>query len=173
MKSKSKNILPIFLILSLASVFVFLIISRRPQTNTTTSVSFPKIDQNKFNKTLFVGDNKIKAAIADDPEETRIGLSDTKELCEDCGMYFDLGYKDTIPTFWMKDMSFPIDIIWIDDGKIVDITKNIPAPEPGMNDAELPRYRPSHVVDNVLEVNAGYSDQLGIQIGDTIILTEK
>ncbi len=72
-------------------------------------------------------------------------------------------------SFWMGGMLFPLDFIWISsDRTVVDITVDVPSPEPGVPDGELPRYRPDQAVLYVLEVNAGVVREAGVQIGDTV-----
>ena len=72
-------------------------------------------------------------------------------------------------SFWMRGMLFPLDFIWISgDRLIVDITMDVPPPEPGVPDGELPRYRSDHPVLYVLEVNAGVVREAGAQIGDLV-----
>lgn len=90
-----------------------------------------------------------------------------------------LGYRDTLPrdqgmlflfrdkaqrSFWMKGMRFPLDIIWILDNTVVDITHNAPVASGG----EIPSFVPRQPVNKVLEINAGLASQYGIQVGDTI-----
>ncbi len=70
-------------------------------------------------------------------------------------------------TFWMKDMLFDIDMIFINDNKIVDIAKNMPKPKPWDWPAT---YSSKNPADMVLEVNAGLSDANNWQIGDIITL---
>ncbi|MDX1535781.1 MAG: DUF192 domain-containing protein, partial [Candidatus Spechtbacterales bacterium] len=66
-------------------------------------------------------------------------------------------------SFWMKEMNFPIDIIWIgEDMRVVDITKNA-KPE-----SYPKRFSPSVLAQYVLEVVAGFSDEHGVEIGDSI-----
>lgn len=95
-----------------------------------------------------------------------------------------LGYRDSLPAdrgmlfvyqnrgrygFWMKGMRFPLDFIWIDGNKIVDVSENIPAPANGTErPAEL---SPAAPVDKVLEVNAGVISQFNIRVGDTVKFT--
>ena len=70
--------------------------------------------------------------------------------------------------FWMKDMEFAIDIIWIDENKnIVDIVENA-APQPGKKEKELTVYKPRNDALYVLEVNAGLSNLNNLQIGDKV-----
>ena len=111
-----------------------------------------------------VGDKEIKVELADTPEKTRIGLSKTKFLSDDEGMLFVFEKKDSPRVFWMKGMSMPIDIIWIDDSKVIQIDENVPF-EPSE------KLRPSNQpVDYVLEVAAGFSERYTIAPGTMLIL---
>ena len=56
--------------------------------------------------------------------------------------------------FWMKDMKFPIDIIWMQEGRVIGFSENLPA-EPGKSMFKLPIYYPPAPIDRVLEVGAG------------------
>lgn len=95
------------------------------------------------------------------------GLSARRTLAEDDGMLFIFKQK-LYPSFWMHDMNFPLDFIWIDEETIVDITKDVPNPEKGTKDTQLKLYSPTHPVNYVLEVNAGYCTKMGIEIGDIV-----
>lgn len=95
------------------------------------------------------------------------GLSGRKSLKDNEGMLFI--YRDKSDYgFWMNEMLFPIDIIWIDDTTIADITPNVPAPEPGDEIQHLPIYRPKAWVNRVFEVKAGTTEKLGIKVGDIV-----
>jgi len=67
--------------------------------------------------------------------------------------------------FWMKDMKFPLDFIWIAGDKVVDIDENIPPDYSGTLKPETP-------VDKVLEINAGVCEKYGIKKGDEVRLRE-
>ncbi|MCX6746162.1 MAG: DUF192 domain-containing protein [Candidatus Parcubacteria bacterium] len=106
----------------------------------------------------------IKVDIAKTPEEQANGLSGWEKLADNQGMLFvfkDKRYRD----FWMQGMKFPIDIIWIEDNKIIDIAKNTPVPTDENNP---PIYRPLSEVNYVLEVKAGYCEAKNIKVGDTV-----
>lgn len=118
-------------------------------------------------KEVSVGNTKVKVDIADSETARRNGLSGRPSLNEDEGMLFVFGQKDILPSFWMKDMKIAIDIIWINDGKITKIDKNVPPPE-GIEDKDLKLYNPDKPIDYVLEVNAGFSDKNGIKVGDSV-----
>lgn len=106
------------------------------------------------------------AQLADTPVKQQQGLSGRANLGENEGMLFVFSRK-TIPRFWMKDMEFPIDIIWISNNKIVDIHKNVPIPQKGALNTSLPTYQPSTPINYVLELNAGTVENLNIKIGDS------
>lgn len=97
--------------------------------------------------------------------EKEKGLGYRKSLGENNGMIFPYDHYEQY-TFWMKGMNFPIDIIWIRDNSIVDISKNVPVSTNGY----LPTYAPSMPVNKILEVNAGISDKYGIKIGDLVTI---
>jgi len=65
--------------------------------------------------------------------------------------------------FWMKEMLFPIDILWIRDGVIEDMTVDVLVPSP--DGGELIRYFPIVPVDTVLEVPAGFAARHGLRTG--------
>lgn len=97
------------------------------------------------------------------PAQRIKGLSGRKKLAEDHGMLF-VYPSDGYYSFWMKDMNFPIDIIWIDSHKrIVDIAAKIyPETYPQtFTSRSAARY--------ILEVNAGTTDRYSIQHGDEIV----
>jgi len=104
----------------------------------------------------------LNVYLARTPLEREVGLSAFQGIADNQGMLFifDLPEK---PGFWMKDMKFPIDIIWINGNQVVDLTKNLPA---GSN--ELTKYYPNVEIDRVIEVNAGWSKKNNLKVGDSI-----
>ena len=123
--------------------------------------------QTKESTQVTVKDLVIKVKIADEPKEQQTGLADNSSLALDEGMMFVFDQSKR-NTFWMKDMKFAIDIIWIDDQKkIVDIAPNVP-PEPNKDEKKLTRYKPKSDAKYVLEINAGLSALHNLQIGDQV-----
>jgi uncharacterized protein len=109
---------------------------------------------------------EIPVEVAADAISRVKGLSGRTSLDEGSGMLFIFD-KPGIYSFWMPDMNFPIDIIWINDAKVVDISKNVP------NDFSLLNfraYKPSQPSQYVLEVNAGFAEKENIKIGDAVSL---
>ena len=120
-------------------------------------------------KEVSIGGAALLAEVADDEAERKIGLSGRPYLSENEAMLFVFPEKTSGAGFWMKDMKFPIDIVWIDDNKVVKIDKSV-QPEPGVPDEQLKLYHPETPVNYVLEVKAGFSDKNGLKVGDTIVI---
>ena len=114
-----------------------------------------------------IGNKSYSAIIAKSDKDRMKGLSGRNSLDKNTGMLFVFDKKAPYP-FWMKDMKFPIDIIYIDDNKIVDIFENVPAPQKGTPLYNLPVYKPKADANYVFEINAGQSTQNSIKIGDTV-----
>lgn len=119
---------------------------------------------------LRVGQAEVRVEIARTPSDQARGLGGRRSLPANTGMLFVFeSAADRV--FWMKDTHIPLDLLWIRDGKIVGITANV-QPEPGVPDALLRRYDSPGPVDQVLEVNAGWSAQYGVRIGDLVPLRD-
>ena len=99
-------------------------------------------------------------------EQTR-GLSYRPSLGAQDGMLFIFG-AGSVQTFWMKDMHFPLDMIWISGTKIVGFAQDVPAPAPGTPLWSLPIYSSPPNTDKVLEVNAGTVAKYNIKVGDAV-----
>lgn len=115
-------------------------------------------------KNINVSGHNLKAWIADDPAEQTHGLSGKESMPANYGMLFVMPIKKITP-FWMKDMNFPLDFIWLDNGTIVDITANVP---PCKSEEACPTISPSVPINYVLEVNSGWAATNGIAIGQSV-----
>ncbi len=119
--------------------------------------------KNDFNLTTLakakIGDYSFNLLLAKTAKEKEIGLSNTKSLPKDTGMLFEFEKADYY-SFWMKDMKFPIDIIFIKDNKIVTIYNEV---KPPTNNKELAIYQPLEPANKVLEISSGLSKQYGFK----------
>lgn len=130
--------------------------------------TFDSIQSLTGRKTVDLKGNKIELEIADNTEELEKGLSGRDNLAENKGMLFKFSKADRY-TFWMKDMKFPIDIVFINGGKVVTIYENV-KPMTDEKSANQTLYSPKSPSDRVLELNAGQIKKFGIKEGDTIKL---
>jgi uncharacterized protein len=112
------------------------------------------------------GDHTFRVDLARTMLERSQGLSGRGRLGDDEGMYFIFD-SPAVQGFWMKDMLFAIDIVWVLGDRVVGFRENA-QPEPGKSIFTLPVYYSPEPVDRVLEVNAGTVAKYGIEIGDTV-----
>jgi len=106
---------------------------------------------------------RVAVDVVDTPALRARGLSGRAGLAPDEGMLF-LFEAPALQSFWMKDMRFPIDIVWIRDRKIVGITPDLPVPR---TQRELPQFRSPVPCDVVLEIRAGAARRWGLRLGDS------
>lgn len=114
-----------------------------------------------------IDSKNILVDIADDVCMRDLGLSGRTSLSEDTGMLFIFDKAGNYG-FWMKDMNFPIDILWISSSsKIIGIEKNLAT-------STYPKsFGSKYKALYVLEVPAEYADKNNLKVGDKIIFTEK
>jgi uncharacterized membrane protein (UPF0127 family) len=98
----------------------------------------------------------VDCEIPNTEEEKSIGLMYRDNLCDYCGIFYD--YIDT--GFWMKNVKFPIEMVFVSDDTIVDIVKALP------NDEKV--ITPSVDSNGNLEVNDGFCQSNNISIGNKI-----
>ncbi len=111
-----------------------------------------------------IGKTVIPVLVAKDSEDIKRGLSNRDSLASEDGMLFIFPIPKQY-RFWMKDMRFPIDIIWIDNERVVGITERAE----NNFDPENPKfYRPPEKASCVLEVNAGFAKEKKISVGDAV-----
>jgi len=111
--------------------------------------------------TIMIDDIELIVQLADTDHRRADGLMFQEELPYDEGMLFIFDNSEK-RTFWMSNMLFSLDIIWIDSqGNIAHIEKNVP---PCNTKPEAcPRYDSGgKEVKYVLEVTAGFVDEFNI-----------
>jgi len=121
------------------------------------------IQREPVTRLFVVNSGTITAEIADTPEKKELGLGERDELAPRHGMYFPFPAARKW-VFWMKGMRFPIDVIWIREGVVVDVTYDARPPEGG----PIQQFSPSEDADAVLEINAGEARELNVKKGDLI-----
>lgn len=115
-----------------------------------------------------IDDVKIPVSVARSDDERMLGLSGRESLGPGRGLLF-VFERPGLHSIWMKDMNFPIDIIWIgkedlENGtlRVFDIKKNV-------NPDTYPEsFEPSIPSSYILEVNSGFTENHDINIGDTV-----
>jgi uncharacterized membrane protein (UPF0127 family) len=126
----------------------------------TTSTESLDASSTAAGSILEIGSAKIRFETATTVAAQEHGLSDRASLAADAGLLFIFPQPDYIG-IWMKDMNFPIDVIWLDSTmKVIYIV-------PNMTPESYPKvYTPTSPAAYVLEVNAGVAARENIKIGD-------
>lgn len=128
--------------------------------------------QKKMVDKMQIGEIKVNVEIADSDEERAKGLGGRPSIATDSGMLFIFPKEDNYK-FWMKGLSFPLDFVWIREGRVVDLVTEVPQPAPGQADNTLPIIESSEKIDRLLEVNAGFVRANGIKIGDEVKMLQE
>jgi uncharacterized membrane protein (UPF0127 family) len=102
----------------------------------------------------------VRVEIADTDAERRRGLMERTELAEDAGMLFVFD-REVTEGFWMRNTLIPLSIAYIDSGgRIVDIQDMEPLDETP--------HPPASPYQYALEVNQGFFEAQGIEIGNVL-----
>jgi uncharacterized membrane protein (UPF0127 family) len=109
---------------------------------------------------VYVKNILVKAETVKSKEKIERGLSQRKNIAEGRGMLFVMPSID-FQRFWMKGMLFPIDIIWIANGKVIGFEKNISS-----DDSRV--FTSPAAASYVLEVPAGFCDSHNISVNDEV-----
>lgn len=128
-------------------------------------------NQTQEQKQIKINDNTIAIEVADTSSKRNKGLSGRDSLASSSGMLF-VFQEEKKYRFWMKDMKFPLDFIFINKSKVVDIIKNVQPSPSGMKDSDLSVYEPISAIDMLLEVNSGFADSHNIKVGDQVYLVK-
>jgi uncharacterized membrane protein (UPF0127 family) len=123
--------------------------------------------KNTTKSTVFLGGKLFSVEIAKTEATRERGLSGHKPLLDNEAMLFVFPKPDFY-SFWMKDMTFPIDIIWIDQNMTITHIENSLSPTTYPTTFESPQQSLY-----VLEVSAGEAEKLGIKVGDRVNFSQK
>jgi len=153
---KNKNLIQWFLVVGIAIGLI-------------ASFVFKEAEFSKENieevKKIKIGGEELRVELATTLEARTQGLSYRATLAEGDSMLFVFD-QPGFYSFWMKDMNFPIDIIWIDeDLRVVYIKENA---EP----SSYPEaFTPSKKALYVLETVSGFSSENSLKEGDKVELS--
>lgn len=144
-----RSIIPIAAISILIVVAAFFLVPRNPD-----------VDR------IRVGEVELNVLIADSYAEQVQGLSGTEvDTLEADGMLF-VYETEKERTFWMHQMNYNLDMVWIRGAEVVKIEENIPAPKEGENPMRF--HSMPFAIDAALELPAGGVEQFGIEVGQMI-----
>ncbi|BAQ62432.1 exported protein [Geminocystis sp. NIES-3708] len=127
-----------------------------PVDNTSLAQNLP------IGAKLLINDQEIELEIAATPQQQSIGLMYRNSLPPNRGMLFPFNPPQTV-SFWMKNVSIPLDMIFVSEGVVKNIVKAPPCKvEP------CPLFNSNVPIDQVIELAENRSTELKINIGDRI-----
>lgn len=165
---KAKRLVGVFFLLAALMMVGSFVVWMHVQDPKQISIDQPA-SSSLPTETISIHGKTFVLEIADTDATREQGLSDRISLASDHGMLFLFDSPVQFP-FWMPRMHFPLDIIFLREGKIVDFVKNIPAP---VGDEPPARYQPTETYDQVLEVVVGTIDTLGLKRGDSLAIPSR
>ena len=125
-------------------------------------VSSPDDSTSSASSTVQVGGKTVRVTVADTPETRQKGLGGRNGLAPDEGMLF-IFPQDGKYGFWMKDMKFPIDILWLSGARrVVYMAQNVSP------DTYPEVFAPTTPARYVLELPAGYAKAYTVGVGDEV-----
>lgn len=147
---------PLIIVIIFVLVTVVCLFFIKNQNQISSKINFVKIAGQ---------DIKVDLALTSQSQEQ--GLSGRAYLKENEGMLFGFE-KPAVYYFWMKDMNFPIDMIWIgDDSRVMYIKKD------ARPDSYPEAFGPKQNAKYVLEVVSGFSEKNNLKEGDSVTFLEK
>ena len=147
------------LIIVLLAIILFLAVSNF-LSKEKPSYQAEVLNANEQN--IKIGKIDLLVDIADESNERAQGLSGRDKMAENKGMLFIFPQPGSYD-FWMKDMLFSLDMVWVDAaGTIVAITKDISP------DTFPKTFEPPSPIKYVIEVNSGWSDRNNVKVGDKV-----
>jgi uncharacterized protein len=168
---RMKNVRSFFVTSGLCVLLVGFISLEQPLLHTAYAMKntfLPSIvdpDDQPIEARIDVNGFEIFADVAITDEDQTKGLSIKDHMNENEGMLFAYD-KPSQQSFWMKDMRFPIDIIWLNGtGSVVHIEENL---KPCVPSLECPSFSPNENAQYVLETVAGFAQKHQLKVGTDV-----
>ncbi|MDE1764688.1 MAG: DUF192 domain-containing protein [Thaumarchaeota archaeon] len=144
-------------------------IKLEPDENKTAGQDSDMLLNNFPSGRIKIDNTVLDVQIADTPDRMTEGLQFQKQLSYNQGMIFVFP-QPQIVAMWMKDMQFPLDMIWFDNsGNVVHIEKDLP---PCSNNQPCPTYDGDRQSTRyVLEVTAGFVGKFNVTEGSKLTMS--
>lgn len=128
--------------------------------------SGPSAATMRHDREVTINGKTLQLEIANTPSSIVQGLSGRKAMANDEGMLFIMPNVEN-QNFWMKDMKFSLDIIYLREGRVVDIST---LQRPSL--ASIPSHQSKTEADMILELREGMAEVYGLSIGTKTTLHE-
>ncbi len=110
-----------------------------------------------------IAGRKIELEVARTQQQQAMGLMHRTTLADNRGMLFPFESPQPV-RFWMKNVRIPLDMIFLQDGKVKAIAPSVPP----CKTEPCPTYGPNTAVNQVIELRGGRSAELGLKVGDRV-----
>ena len=149
-----KNKTLLFILVFLFSSLIFL---------TTRIMAIPR-QELPIEAVVDLSGTSIELEVARTPEQQQIGLMNRKIIPPHRGMLFNFEPPRYV-RFWMKNVSLPLDMIFLRDGQVKAVISDVP---PCRREV-CATYGPTNdEIDQVIELKGGQAAKLGLEVGNTI-----
>ena len=149
------------------SIGAYAALSQNTTRETATNQNHGQLEQLP-RQASSIGEARLSLYVATNSAQTTKGLSDSAELPAGTGMLFYLPSRSRLG-FWMKDMNYPIDMLWLDSRRQVVHLEPSVSPDTYPQSFSNPVDKPA---EYVLELNNGDVERYGISLGDELKLHE-
>jgi uncharacterized membrane protein (UPF0127 family) len=142
-------------------------VSESDENISSETISINNISQGQnlpISAKLLINQEIIELEVAQTPQQQQIGLMYRDVLPANRGMLFPFNPPQTV-SFWMKNVSIPLDMIFISQGVIKHIVTASPC-----NLEPCPLYSSNVSIDQVIELAGNRTKELGIEVGDKITI---
>ena len=167
MVSLRKVFIPLAVIVAVIAVAVW--IGPQMHQGATIPLSVPDTTRADYEPLLpmQIGGVSVMASVADSPEERQQGLSGTTMLPEDVVKLFVFDDNNRW-SFWMKDMRYAIDMLWVNEGEEIVHIERAVAPETYPAQSFTPPVPARYVIETV----AGFSEKQQLATGTKVVLPD-
>ncbi len=154
------------ILIALVLMVVFYLITKNQQV--LVDHHLKKLLDHSFIKVEFIRTGKeLEVEVVNTKHSVKQGLSGRESIGSD-GMLF-IFPSASHHQFWMKEMKFNLDMIWLNDGVVVDVSHDVEKPVVATKLEDLKLISVDSVSDAVLEVRSGKINELGVVVGDRLI----
>lgn len=140
---------------------------RRPQEDVSSTLDRSLLAQSQLlpvTAEVELGGEIIGLEVAQTRQQQALGLMARESLADDRGMLFPFDPPRPV-SFWMKNVLISLDMVFLYDGDIVAIARDVPP----CNANPCPTYGPEdQIVSHVIELRGGRAQELNLQIGDSV-----
>lgn len=157
-----KNSWVIFLLISVL-LNSCVLIATNVSLKTVYASPSPKGQTLPITATTDIKGQVIELEVAQTRQQQATGLMFRKSLPDNRGMLFSFA-QPQVTSFWMKNVSIPLDMIFLYQNKVKAIASNVPP----CTTNPCPVYGPNTIIDRVIELRGGRAEELGLKVGDSV-----